>query len=94
VQAIYFANNATPLGAGTPGLELGYTNSGQTTSRATPSSPSLPIGKTAASNSLVLYSGASGAGKFNYAHPLQSGDAGIAEINTIRTRRASTPSRC
>jgi hypothetical protein len=84
VQAIFFANNATPLGAGTPGLSLNYTNSAQTASRATPTSPSLPIGKTAASNSLVLYSGASGAGKFNYTMPLQAGDSGIAEIAGIR----------
>lgn len=82
VQAVFFNSNATALGAGTPNLSLGYTNSAQTTSRATPTV--LPVGKTAASNSLVLYSGASGAGKFNYTMPLQSGDAGIAEINTIQ----------
>lgn len=82
VQAIFFANNATPLGAGTPNLSLGYTNSAQTASRATPTV--LPIGKTAASNSIVLYTGATGAGKYNYQMPLQSGDAGIAEINTIQ----------
>lgn len=82
VQAIYFNSNATPLGAATPNLSLGYTNSAQVASRATPTV--LPVGKTAASNSLILYSGASGAGKFNYAVPLQSGDAGIAEINTIQ----------
>ncbi len=82
VQAIFFNSNATPLGAGTPNLSLGYTNSAQVASRATPTV--LPVGKTAASNSLVLYSGASGAGKYNYTMPLQSGDAGIAEINTIQ----------
>lgn len=82
VQAIFFNSNATPLGAGTPNLSLGYTNSSQVASRATPTV--LPVGKTAASNSLVLYSGASGAGKYNYTVPLQSGDAGIAEINTIQ----------
>ncbi len=82
VQAIFFNSNATALGAGTPNLSLGYTNSAQTASRATPTV--LPVGKTAASNSLVLYSGASGAGKYNYTVPLQSGDAGIAEINTIQ----------
>lgn len=82
VQAIFFNSNATALGAATPNLSLGYTNSAQTTSRATPTV--LPVGKTAASNSLVLYSGASGAGKYNYTVPLQSGDAGIAEINTIQ----------
>lgn len=82
VQAFYFNSNATPLGAATPNLSLGYTNSNQVASRATPTV--LPVGKTAASNSIILYSGASGAGKFNYTMPLQSGDAGIAEINTIQ----------
>lgn len=82
VQAIFFNSNATALGAATPSLSLGYTNSAQVASRATPTV--LPVGKTAASNSLILYSGASGAGKYNYTVPLQSGDAGIAEINTIQ----------
>jgi hypothetical protein len=82
VQAIFFNSNATPLGAATPNLSLGYTNSAQVASRATPTV--LPVGKTAASNSLVLYSGASGAGKYNYTTPLQAGDAGIAEVNTIQ----------
>ena len=82
VQAFFFNSNATALGAATPNLSLGYTNSAQVASRATPTV--LPVGKTAASNSLILHSGASGAGKFNYTVPLQSGDAGIAEINTIQ----------
>jgi hypothetical protein len=82
VQAIFFNSNATPLGAATPNLSLGYTNSAQTTSRATPTV--LPVGKTAASNSLILYTGATGVGKYNYTMPLQSGDAGIAEIATIQ----------
>lgn len=82
VQAFYFNSNSTALGAATPNLSLGYTNSAQVTSRSTPTV--LPVGKTAASNSLIIHSGASGAGKFNYAVPLQSGDAGIAEINTIQ----------
>lgn len=82
VQAVFFNPASTALGAATPNLSLGYTNSAQTASRATPTV--LPVGKTAASNTLVLYSGASGAGKFNYTVPLQAGDAGIAEINTIQ----------
>jgi hypothetical protein len=82
VQAIFFNSNATALGAATPNLSLGYTNSAQTASRATPTV--LPIGKSAASNSHILYTGATGAGKYNYTVPLQSGDAGIAEINTIQ----------
>lgn len=82
VQAIFFNSNSTALGAATPNLSLGYTNSTQTTSRATPTV--LPVGKTAASNSHILYTGATGTGKYNYTTPLQSGDAGIAEVNTIQ----------
>lgn len=82
VNAIFFNPNATALGAGTPNLSLGYTNSVQATSRATPTV--LPVGKTAASNSHILYTGATGTGKYNYTVPLQAGDAGIAEINTIQ----------
>jgi hypothetical protein len=82
VNAIFFNSNATALGAGTPNLSLGYTNSVQAASRATPTV--LPIGKTAASNSHILYTGATGTGKYNYAVPLQAGDAGIAEVNTIQ----------
>jgi hypothetical protein len=82
VNAIFFNSNATALGAATPNLSLGYTNSAQATSRATPTV--LPIGKSAASNSHILYTGATGTGKYNYTMPLQAGDAGIAEINTIQ----------
>jgi len=82
VQAIIFNPAATAMGAATPNLSLGYTNSAQAASRATPTV--LPIGKTAASNSHILYTGATGAGKYNYMMPLQSGDSGIAEINTIQ----------
>lgn len=82
VQAIIFNPNSTALGAATPNLSLGYTNSAQVASRATPTV--LPIGKTAASNSLIIYTGATGTGKYNYTMPLQAGDAGIAEVNTIQ----------
>lgn len=82
VQAIWFNSNATALGAATPNLDIGYTNSAQVASRVTPAV--LPIGKTAASNSHIIYTGATGTGKYNYTMPLQAGDAGIAEINYIR----------
>jgi hypothetical protein len=82
LQAIIFNSNATALGAATPNMSLGYTNSTQTASRATPTV--LPIGKTAASNSHIIYTGATGAGKYNYTMPLQSGDAGIAQVDTIQ----------
>ena len=82
LQAIIFNPNVTALGAGTPNLSLGYTNSAQVASRATPTV--LPIGKTGATNSHIIYTGATGVGKYNYTMPLQSGDAGLAEINTIQ----------
>lgn len=82
VQATFFNPSSTALGAATPNLSLGYTNSTQTSSRATPTV--LPVGKTAASNSLIIYTGATGAGKYNYTVPLQSGDAGIAQIDSIQ----------
>lgn len=82
LNAIFFNPAATALGAATPNLSLGYTNSSQVASRATPTV--LPVGKTAASNSHILYTGATGVGKYNYAVPRASGDSGIAEINTIQ----------
>ena len=82
VQAIMFNATSSALAAATPNLSLGYTNSAQTASRATPTV--LPIGKSAATNSHILYTGATGTGKYNYTMPLQSGDAGIAEINTLQ----------
>lgn len=82
LNAIFFNPAATAMGAATPNLALGYTNSSQVASRATPTV--LPVGKTAASNSHILYTGATGAGKYNYAVPRQAGDSGIAEINTIQ----------
>lgn len=82
VQAIFFNPAATAMGAATPNLALGYTNSAQAISRATPAV--LPIGKSAASNSHILYTGATGVGKYNYTIPLQAGDAGIAKIDTIQ----------
>lgn len=82
LNAMFFNPASTALGAATPNLSLGYTNSAQVASRATPTV--LPVGKTAASNSHIIYTGATGAGKYNYAVPRQSGDSGIAEINTIQ----------
>ena len=90
VQAMFFNPSATALGAGTPGLSLDYTNSAGTSSRATPTSPSLPIGKTAASNSHILYSGATGAGKFGANMPLQAADGGIRSVQSIRNNATYT----
>ena len=42
----------------------------------------LPIGKTAASNGLIVYSG-NGAGKYGPFIPLQGGDSGIKSIQSV-----------
>lgn len=82
LQAFMWANNATPLGAGTPNLSLAaYTDAAQNTGNVTPAV--LPIGKTAAANGLVLYSG-TGAGKYGPFMPLAAGDAGIAKIDNVQ----------
>lgn len=82
VQAFMWNSNATAMGAATPNLSFpAYTNSAQTGSRATPTV--LPIGKTAAANGLVLYSG-TGAGKYGPFMPLQAGDSGIAKVDNVQ----------
>lgn len=82
LQAFMWANNATPLGAGTPNLSFpAYTNSEQTGSRTTPTV--LPIGNTAAANGTIIYSG-TGAGKYGPYMPLQSGDSGIAKVDSVQ----------
>jgi hypothetical protein len=81
VNATIINSNATPLGAGTPNLSLVYVNQAQTGSKSTPTV--LPIGKTAASNTLVLYSG-TGSGKYQLAMPFASGDYGISEVTSIQ----------
>jgi hypothetical protein len=82
LQAFMWNTNATAMGAATPNLSLAsYTNSAATAARATPTV--LPIGKTAAANGLVLYSG-TGAGKYGPFMPLQAGDAGIRSIENIQ----------
>lgn len=81
VQAYFVNTNSTALGAATPNLSLGYTRNDGTASRATPTT--LPIGKTAAANGLILYSG-TGAGKYGPFVPLQAGDGGILQVDTIQ----------
>lgn len=82
VQSILWNTNATAMGAATPNLSLAnYTNSEQTSARATPTT--LPIGKTAAANGLILYSG-TGSGKYTPYMPLQGADGGIAQVNNVQ----------
>lgn len=82
LQAFMWNTNATAMGAATPNLSLpSYVNSAQATGRATPTV--LPVGKTAAANGLVLYSG-TGVGKYGPFIPQQAGDAGIARIDNVQ----------
>ena len=78
VQA--FITPSTVMGAATPSISIGYTNSASTAGRATPAT--LPIGNTAAAVTSVVYSG-TGAGKFGPFIPLQAGDAGIKSVQSI-----------
>ena len=78
VQA--FITPSTVMGAATPNISIGYTNSANTAGRATPAT--LPIGNTAAAVTSVVYSG-TGAGKFGPFIPLQAGDAGIKSVQSI-----------
>lgn len=73
---------STVMGAGTPTVTLGYTNSAGTASRATPSSPALPLINATAPVSQVAYSG-TGSGKYGPFLPLQSADAGIRSVQSV-----------
>jgi hypothetical protein len=82
VQAFMWNTNATPMGAATPSLSFpAYTDSAQNTGNATPTT--LPIGKTAAANGLILYSG-TGSGKYGPFVPLAAGDSGIAKVDNVQ----------
>jgi len=78
VQA--FITPSTVMGAATPNITLGYTNSAGVGSRATPAT--LPIGNSAAAVTSIVYSG-TGAGKYGPFVPLQAGDAGIRSVQSI-----------
>lgn len=70
------------MGAGTPTLQLSYTNPASASGRLTPAAPSLPIANATAPVGQILYSG-TGAGKFGPFLPLQAGDNGILSIQSI-----------
>lgn len=78
VQA--FITPSTVMGAATPNLSIGYTNSAGTAGRATPAT--LPAGNSAAAVTQIAYSG-TGAGKYGPFMPLQAGDAGIRSVQNI-----------
>lgn len=70
------------MGAGTPTLQLSYTNPASASGRLTPVAPSLPIANATAPVGQILYSG-TGAGKYGPFVPLQAGDNGILSIQSI-----------
>lgn len=80
VQAFAWNTNATALGAATPTLTLNYTNHAGVAGKTTPAT--LPTCKSAAGNSLIMYSG-TGAGKYPDFIPLAQGDLGIRSIQSI-----------
>ena len=78
VQA--FLTPSTVMGAATPNLSIGYTNSAGTAGKATPAT--LPIGNSGAAVTSVVYSG-TGNGKFGPFMPLAAGDSGIRSVQTV-----------
>ena len=80
VQAFAWNTNAVNLGAATPTLTLNYTNSDGVSGKTTPTP--LPICKSAAGNSHILYSG-TGSGKFGPFIPMAAGDKGIRSIQSL-----------
>jgi hypothetical protein len=77
------------MGAGTPTIQLGYTNAAGVSGRLTPASPSLPIATTASPVGSLVHTG-TGAGKYGPFMPLASGDTGIQSIQTINLSATMT----
>lgn len=70
------------MGAGTPTLQLNYTNPSSVAGRVTPVAPSLPIANATAPVGQILHSG-TGVGKYGPSIPLMGGDNGILSIQSI-----------
>jgi hypothetical protein len=87
VQA--FITPVVVTGAGTPTLQLSYTNPASAAGRLTPVAPSLPVANTAAPVGQIIYSG-TGVGKYGPFMPLQGGDNGILTIQTIQQSATMT----
>jgi hypothetical protein len=77
------------MGAGTPTIQLGYTNAAGVSGRLTPASPSLPIATTASPVGSLVHTG-TGAGKYGPFMPLASGDTGIQSIQSINLSATMT----
>lgn len=72
-----FLTPSVALGAGTPNIQLTYTDSGGTAGNVTPTT--LPISNATAPIGQIEYSG-TGAGKFGPFIPKAAGDAGIRSV--------------
>lgn len=70
------------MGAGTPTVTLGYTNTASVAGRLTPAAPSLPVVNATSPVGAIAYAG-TGVGKYGPFIPLQSGDAGILSVQSI-----------
>lgn len=77
------------MGAGTPTLQLNYTNPASTAGRLTPVAPSLPVANATAPVGQILHSG-TGIGKYGPFMPLQGGDNGILSIQSIQQSATMT----
>lgn len=77
------------MGAGTPTIQLNYTNPSSVTGRLTPPAPSLPVANATAPVGQILYSG-TGVGKYGPGMPLQGGDNGILSIQTVQQSATMT----
>lgn len=77
------------MGAGTPTVQLTYTNPAGVTGRLTPSAPSLPVVGNAFPAGAIAYSG-TGLGKYGPWIPLQAADNGILSIQSINFSASMT----
>lgn len=71
------------MGAGTPTVQLSYTNTASVAGKLTPATPSLPIVNTTAPVGSIAHAG-TGAGKFGPFLPMAAGDQGILSVQSIQ----------
>lgn len=77
----------TAMGAGTPNIDITYTNQAGTTGKTTPTV--LPASTTTAAKGHIPYSG-TGAGKYGPFLPLAAGDSGIRSVQNFRLSATHT----
>lgn len=77
----------TAMGAGTPNIDITYTNQAGTAGKTTPTV--LPASTTAAAKGHIVYSG-TGAGKYGPFMPLAAGDSGVRSVQNFRLSATHT----